>query len=145
MTGKRVVIYLRVRGISILPFSTIFLLDFGTIPTLWYFCFFHFICLQWAQWLGLINKLLLFIIKSTKRTSSSSHRMQFVLADLTVKNTHSLPHYSWIQNKDTINTKFVNKILIEFYNIKLLQQYKYRNLSLMTKLCGWIMFNFCII
>ena len=29
-------------GVSILPVSTICLLDFGTVPTVWYF-FFHFI------------------------------------------------------------------------------------------------------
>lgn len=29
--------------VSILPFSRIFVVDFGTVPTAWYFCFFHFI------------------------------------------------------------------------------------------------------
>ena len=32
-----------VLGVSILPLSTIFLFDFGTVPTVWYFWVFHFI------------------------------------------------------------------------------------------------------
>ena len=32
-----------VLGVSILPLLTILLLDFGTVPTVWFFCFFLFI------------------------------------------------------------------------------------------------------
>ena len=34
--------FIGVLGVSILPVSTIFQLDFGTVPTVWYFLFFHF-------------------------------------------------------------------------------------------------------
>jgi len=36
-----------VLGVSILPFSTIILLGFGTVPTVWYFFVFFFIWLQY--------------------------------------------------------------------------------------------------
>jgi hypothetical protein len=35
--------YMCVRGVNLFSLSTIFLLDFGTVPTVWYFFVFHFI------------------------------------------------------------------------------------------------------
>jgi len=49
-----------VLGVSILPLSMIFLLDFGTVPTVWYFLFFIFIAKLQVQ-VEIINASLRYI------------------------------------------------------------------------------------
>jgi hypothetical protein len=41
-------IYIWIMGIDV-AFSTIFLLDFGTVPTVWYICAVHFIPDSWQK------------------------------------------------------------------------------------------------
>ena len=45
--GNWVVMYTYVIGIDAASVRTIFQLDFGTMPTVWYFCFFIYILLLW--------------------------------------------------------------------------------------------------
>jgi hypothetical protein len=72
-------------GLSSLPLSTILLLDFGTVPTLWYFTFlfyYYFICISNIE--QLINTSISFIRKQiqTMREIKSANAQIVIIYDI---------------------------------------------------------------